>query len=109
MICPHCNREDFISLARNRKLVEFRLLNTKGKSGSGEYVFRGKQWKKERDMIDSEYYLRCNACETKLDNSVSLKRFFSDKHFSPNFNCKLAIILTKLALPHLSPYPFIVP
>ena len=74
MICPHCNREDFISLARNRKLVEFRLLNTKGKSGSGEYVFRGKQWKKERDMIDSEYYLRCKSKVVLASNM--LDKFF---------------------------------
>ena len=49
MKCCKCDREDFISLGRNRQLVEFRLLKTKGHSGGGDYTFKSKQWQKESD------------------------------------------------------------
>ena len=67
MKCIKCDREDFISLGRNRQLVEFRLLKTKGHSGGGDYTFKSKQWQKESDRLDKGYYLRCNACEHKYN------------------------------------------
>ena len=81
MKCPHCDREDFFSVSRQRSLVEFRMIKTttsrknedtkkmfKESRKSGEFKFDG-NWKKEQEKVDGKLFLRCNACQRQIKNS----------------------------------------
>jgi len=66
--CPKCGREDVLAVGRKRTIVEYRVLNTKNKVAGGHYPYKG-NWKQESAKIDGKEFIRCNACENKIDVS----------------------------------------
>jgi ribosomal protein L44E len=72
MKCPKCEREDFFSISRTRRIVESRGIATKNKStggnNSGYNNYKG-NWKQEITNLDKKMFLRCNACENQIEPS----------------------------------------
>ena len=70
MKCPKCGREDVFAVGRTRKIIEYRVLNTKkgSKASGGHHPYKG-NWKQESAKIDGKEYIRCNACENVIDVS----------------------------------------
>ena len=66
--CPECKRE-FWGVYRRRTITEYRLVDTKGKSGKvGEKVYKG-NWKTEEITQSKSLGMRCMACSHETDGS----------------------------------------
>ena len=66
--CPECKRE-FWGVYRRRTITEYRLVDTKGKSGKvGEKVYKG-NWKTEETTQSKSLGMRCMACSHETDGS----------------------------------------
>ena len=68
MKCPKCGREDVFAVGRTREIVEYRVLDTKKKDTGGYSRYKG-SWKQESAKLKGKEYIRCNACENKIDVS----------------------------------------
>ena len=64
--CPYCGRRDMLAVFRNRKLIEYRKLDTT-KTASGSFYPYKNNWVKEKDTLQGSLGIRCMACQNEIE------------------------------------------
>ena len=64
--CIKCDRQVW-SVSRNRQLVEYRNTRSRKSTDSQEDYQFDSNWKKEKESLNKEMYVRCQSCNYKFD------------------------------------------